>query len=126
MSAGVTLSNRQRKECDRVGGAWLILAWPADRLGAAPAMADGAERPATASEHATATAMLGDLGSLDLVHIRSEVWGRGFGRRPGQAVAATPVRPVRTWLAALVIGRRWVHAKGLRAARAAECWVDQR
>ncbi len=100
----LTLSRRQVKEADRVGGIELMLPWPAS-LGPAPTtLAHDEEREATAQERRTAEAMVGaSCAAHDLVPVHVRVacvqappdWGADW----------------RVWLAVTIIGRRWVGAR---------------
>lgn len=102
----IRLSNRHRKVMDRVGGANLILDWPADLPRGKP-LAAGLQREATAAEKAAAEAQVRascEAAGLVPVHVRVVSLRRPGGRdRAGQ---------YEQHLAVLIIGRRWVHATG--------------
>lgn len=96
------LSRRQIKEADRVGGIELMLPWPAG-LRPPTDLGDDEERPATPREHAAAIATVADDCERNgLVPVRVA------------AVRTQPRkgRPMRYYLAVIIIGRRWVHARG--------------
>jgi hypothetical protein len=96
----LTLSNRQAKTADRVGGATLMLPWPASLpIGQVPR--PDHEREATAAERAAAEALvrpLCDLHGLVPVHTRVVMV-----RHPDET-------DYQQRLAVLLIGQRWVHA----------------
>lgn len=97
------ISARQRKAADRVGGIELILPYPADLH--PPDINIDEECDATPAEHQAAVSMLGDISGLDLVPVRVQVVRL---RQAGSAPIAD--RPIRHWLAVIIIGRRWVHS----------------
>lgn len=106
-AVSVTLSRRQVKNADRVGGIELLLPWP-PALGAPPAhLARDEEREATeaertwATEHVAATC---SANKLMPVHVRVAC----VRRPPGLDGAGSD------WvhLSVTIIGFRWVHAKG--------------
>jgi len=102
----ITLSRRQAKHADRVGGIELLALWPAS-LGPEPSgLGIDCEREATPAERAEAERLLGAscrAHGLVPVHIR-------VARvvRPG-TLAEHPGAD-RIHLAATIIGQRWVHA----------------
>lgn len=102
----INLSNRHRKAMDRVGGANLILDWPADLPRGKP-LAEDHEREATAAEKAAAEARVKpacEAAGLVPVHVRVVNVRRPHGYpRAGQ---------YDQHLAVTIIGRRWVHATG--------------
>lgn len=93
-----------------MGGIELILPYPAGLQ--PPGLAEDEECDATPAERAAAEAMIGDLAGLDLVPVRVQVV-----RLRQQGVAPVAERPVRHWLAVIIIGRRWVHASTRRRPR---------
>jgi hypothetical protein len=109
MSSLVTLTRRQVKAADRVGGIELMLPWPA-ALPAPSGLSDDYERDASPAERAWAE-----------THVQPEAQRHGLVL---VRVAAARVRPPRLWrpdggnarylpaLACIIIGRRWVHATG--------------
>lgn len=106
----ITLSRRQAKEADRVGGIELMILWPPE-LGPEP---DGwkvdEEREATPRERAAAERLVVascEAHSLVPVHVRVACVERPPDRQPG----------ARVHLAVTIIGRRWVHASTRRSGR---------
>lgn len=102
------LSRRQIKAMDRVGGANLILDWPADLPRGRP-VAEDHEREATAAEKAAAEALVKpacEAAGLVPVHVRVV-----NTRRPSGYPEAGEYRQ---HLAVTIIGRRWVHASTRR------------
>ena len=100
----VTLSKRQVKGADRVGGIELMVIWP-DSLGPVPEMDPDTEREATPDEKATAERLVMEAcraAGLLPVRVRvANVW-RPKGLPNGGSYA--------THLAITIIGYRWVHA----------------
>lgn len=107
---GITLSHRQRKEADRVGGIELIVPYPA---GTTPHELDEDEECDASPDEAAAAhqAVGGDLGD-ELVPVRVRVV-----RLRQQGDAPVDQRPVRHYLSVTIIGRRWVHARTKRAPK---------
>lgn len=108
MPQKITISNRQRKAMDRVGGACLIVDWPADLPRGLPVRPDH-EREATPAEKAAAEAMVADAcaaAGLVPVHVRAVNI-----RRPS---AYPRGGEYDQHLAVTIIGRRWVHASTTR------------
>jgi hypothetical protein len=102
----VSLSHRQVKAADRVGGCEIILPWP-DGQPPIVVLNAGQQCDTTRREHAMAEQILGDAArAYGLVIVRSQVvmWPR-----PRQLVR--PGR-IEAHLLVLLIGRRWVHATG--------------
>jgi len=102
----IRLSNRHIKAMDRVGGANLILDWPADIPRGAPVKPDH-EREATAAEKAAAERMVKpacEAAGLVPVHVRVVNVRRPNDYPRGGAYEQH--------LAVTIIGRRWVHATG--------------
>lgn len=102
----IRLSNRHRKTMDRVGGANLILDWPAG-LPRGAALKPDHEREATAAEKAAAEAAVKpacEAAGLVPVHVRVV------------NVCRPPDYPrggeYEQHLAVTIIGRRWAHATG--------------
>lgn len=117
------LSNTTIKEADRVGGALLLIPWPAD-MPPGPALRLGRERAATPAEHrrdeqilAQELARIAAERKTVLVPVRTIVTRRAWP--PGTPLQFQEAQ----FLGAIVIGERWVRATGPRAARPAECWV---
>lgn len=106
MACAVSLSRRQVKLADRVGGCELILPWPEwQSLG--PALAEDQERDATRAEHAAAEQIIGAAAhAAGLVPVRSVV---RHMKRPTQLPRGDTVEQ---HLIVLLIGQRWVHATG--------------
>ncbi len=100
----IRLSKRQIKAMDRVGGANLILDWPAGLPLGAPVKPDH-EREATAAEKAAAEAMVKPAcEAADLVPVHVRVVNVRWHHSKSEPYAQR--------LAVLIIGRRWVHATG--------------
>src|SRR5581483_9506204 len=100
----IRLSNRQRKAMDRVGGANLVLDWPAGLPHGASVKPDH-EREATPAEKAAAEALVKpacEAAGLVPVHVRVVNVRRHHSES----------EPYAQRLAVLIIGRRWVHATG--------------
>ena len=111
----LSLSRRQVKTMDRVGGADLIIPWPAD-LPLGVKLARDEERDATPAEHERAKALVLDACvANDLVPVRTMV---AMLERP---VGLPRERAVEQHLIVRIIGRRWVHATG--RPQSGECWV---
>ena len=107
----ITLSVRQTKAMDRVGGAELILPWPPG-LPPGPSVTD--TRDATPAEHRAAEEIIGAAcRAADPVPIRStvakitpdQIHLRDRNWRPS---------PSGQYLIVLIIGRRWEHASSGR------------
>lgn len=99
-------SNRHIRLMDRVGGANLILDWPAELPRRKPLERDH-EREATMAEKAAAEAMIKaacETAGLVPVHVRVV-----HVRRPHDYPRAGEYDQ---HLAVTIIGRRWVHATG--------------
>lgn len=110
----ITLSRRQIKDADRVGGIELMIFWPGS-LGPEPAdvLLDH-EREASAAERACAESLVRpacDAAGLVPVHVR-------VCRllRPPDLPAGGQAR---VHLAVTIIGRRWVHASTKSRGRVA-------
>lgn len=104
----ITLSRRQAKEADRVGGIELMLPWPPG-LPRPRGLAEDEEREAGPREKAAAEAMLRaacEAAGLVPVHVRVAVVRRPHGVPDPGTVAPH--------LAVTIIGRRWVHASTRR------------
>lgn len=102
----ITFSRRQVKAMDRVGGAVIMLPWPADLPPGKP-LAPDHERDATAAEKAAAEAIVRPAcEAAGLVPVRVRVVS---AERPSDYPAGDQYRQ---HLAVLIIGRRWVHATG--------------
>lgn len=102
----ITLSNRQVKAMDRVGGANLILDWPASLPRGKP-LAENHEREATVAEKAAAEAIVGpacEAAGLVPVHVRVVNVYRPYGQ--------PRAKQYEQHLAVTIVGRRWVHAIG--------------
>jgi hypothetical protein len=102
----IRFSKRHIKAMDRVGGANLILDWPADLPRGAPVKPDH-EREATPAEKTAAERMVRpacEAADLVPVHVRVV----NVQRPPGYPRA----HEYDQHLAVLIIGRRWVHATG--------------
>ena len=100
----VTLSRRQAKEADRVGGIELLILWP-DSLGPEPALDLDHEREATVAEKAEAERLVSaSCAEYGLVPVHTRV---AVVRRPPGLPCA---HEARAHLAVTIIGRRWVHA----------------
>lgn len=102
----IKISNTHRKAMDRIGGAALILDWPA-ALPRGPALARDHEREATAEEKRCAEAMVRDscdAHGLVPVHVRVVHIARPPGLERG--------KEYEQHLAVTIIGRRWVRATG--------------
>lgn len=99
-----TLSNRQRKNADRVGGIELMIRWP-DELMEPGMLDDNSERDATDKERTWVE-----------VNVQPECQRHGLvAVRASVARDAAPSASgggQQTRLAVVIIGRRWVHAKG--------------
>jgi hypothetical protein len=111
----LTLSKRQAKEADRVGGIELMIPWP-PALGPEPIdLLDDEERDATPREKAMAEAMIrASCAAHGLVPVRTQV---ARVRRPDHQGMQWRGE-VRTHLAVIIIGARWVHAKGQPESKA--------
>jgi hypothetical protein len=115
----ISLSGRQIKSMDRVGGADLIMPWPAN-LPRGPKLALDEERDATAAEHAVAERMVGEAcRAADLVPVRTMV---AMLRRPTYADFPR-AGAIEQHLIVRIIGHRWVHAGG--RPESGECWVRE-
>lgn len=113
----MTLSNRQAKEADRVGGIELMVLWPPS-LGIEPSLDVDHEREATPAERACAEGIVGaDCAARGLVPVHVRV---AMVRRPKTLAVAGG--ETRAHLAITIIGRRWVHATG--RPRALETWAQ--
>lgn len=99
----IRLSKRQRGEADRVGGIELILPYPSHLT--PPSLDEDEECEARLAEDGHARALLGDVGAQGLVCVHVRVV-----RLRRQGVAPVSRRPVRYYLSATLIGRRWVRA----------------
>lgn len=111
----LSLSRRQVKTMDRVGGADLIIPWPPD-LPPGPKLERDEERDATPAEHARARALVIDAcEAAGLVPVRSMV---AMLERP---VGLPRERAIEQHLIVRIIGRRWVGATG--RPQSGECWV---
>jgi hypothetical protein len=111
----VTLSRRQAKSADRVGGCEIILPWP-EGLPLGPPLTLDEERDTSRSEHAAAEQIITPAArEHDLVPVRSAV---AMLMRPWNH-AARPSE-VEQHLIILLVGRRWVHATG--RPEAAQSW----
>lgn len=112
----IRLSKRHIKAMDRVGGANLILDWPADLPPGKPLERDW-EREATAAEKIAAEAIVKpacEAAGLVPVHVRVVNVPRPMGYpRAGE---------YEQHLAVLIIGRRWVHATGQRNREPPDLW----
>lgn len=101
----VSLSKRQIKNADRIGGIELHILWPT-ALGPEPSMAAETEREATRQEKAYAESLVGNAcDSARLVPVHTRVARTRRSRD-------MPVAPAeqRVHLAITIIGYRWVHA----------------
>jgi hypothetical protein len=110
------LSRRQIKEADRVGGIELMLPWPAS-LPPPPADDLGVdeERPARPTEHLAAMQIVAaDCERHGLVPVRVSV----------ARTARIEGTPPEYYLAVIIIGRRWVHARTSRQAKTMWANVD--
>lgn len=105
--ATITLSNRQAKEADRIGGIELMIAWPAE-LGPAPEIEINESREATIPERRLAEQMVRDscaARKLVPVHVRvTHIHGPNH-------------EPPAVYLAVTIIGHRWVHASTQRRGK---------
>jgi hypothetical protein len=112
----VTLSNKMRKNADRVGGIELMLPWPED-LPFGPALrGEGYERDASPAEKAAAEQILGAAcAAVDLVivHVRVALVRRPWFevKNPGAKPPLPRMGAVEQHLAVTIIGRRWVDAR---------------
>ncbi|HMJ13396.1 MAG TPA: hypothetical protein VK524_18385 [Polyangiaceae bacterium] len=111
----IQLSRRQAGDADRVGGIELMILWPAS-LGAEPAdLGVDEEREASELEQRTAEALVRESCAqygLVRVHVRVARVRRALGLEvaPGE---------VRTHLAVIIIGKRWVRASTQKVPRVA-------
>jgi hypothetical protein len=104
----ITLSKRQIKAADRMGGAELLLPWPPE-LGDPGRLADDSERPATDAERAWV-----------MQHVQPACLAAGLVAGRTMVARVHGPLPYRTtegpqWqtrLAVLIIGQRWVGAGG--------------
>ncbi|MBF0391654.1 MAG: hypothetical protein HQL38_03130 [Alphaproteobacteria bacterium] len=99
----IVLSGKQIHAADRIGGGELLIPWPAHLP--APRLSEDEERDATAAEEEWVRAQLGDLMVHDLVCVRVQAV---VIRRPSDVDLPNKVLP---HLSAIIIGRRWVHAR---------------
>lgn len=103
----LTLSNRQAKEADRIGGIELMIPWPVP-LGRVPDIAVNDEREATPMERELAEHLVRESCSarkLAPVHVRvTHIHGPNH-------------RPPAVYLAVTIIGHRWVHASTQRRGK---------
>ena len=110
----ITLSHRQIKAADRVGGIELMILWPAE-LGPEPVMEPDTQDDASDAERACAESLVRDACARSgLVPVRVRI---ACVRRP----KGPPPRPredeYAAHLAVIIIGRRWVHAHGRPQSR---------
>ncbi len=104
----ITLTGVQRKHADRVGGCEIVLPWP-EGLPSGKPLAEGTERDATRAEHASAEQIvLPAAKAAGLVPVRSVV---AMLQRPNGLPREGAVEQ---HLVVLLIGHRWVHARGAR------------
>ena len=102
----ITLSHRQAKAADRVGGVELMVPWPAS-LGPEPEVSLDHEREATTAEKTAAEALVrANCAARDLVPVHIRVTRVMRPSHP-ELIAAGEER---VHLAITIIGRRWVHA----------------
>ena len=108
----IKISETNKKEADRVGGVALHIPWP-DALGATPEIKIGEEYDARATEHAWATRQLPwpmrAKTGYDVVHVATRIKS---GYRVG-----TQDQQLGVYLVLILIGTRWVAAKGNPRAR---------
>jgi len=99
------LSHTQIKEADRVGGIELMIPWPAG-LPCPDDLRTGETRGACPTEHLAAMQMLAaECEAHDLTPVRVSV---AVDHAPRSRRDAEP------FLAVVIIGRRWVHARTSR------------
>lgn len=103
----IKISERIKKEADRVGGVALHIPWPSE-LGEAPDIKLGEEYDSRATEHAWARAQLPRpmiaKSGIEVVHVATRIRG-------GCPQAMLSERQ-RVYLVIVLIGARWVHARG--------------
>jgi len=114
MSSRISLSRRQAKEADRVGGIELMVLYPAE-LGAPPRLADDEECEASMAERRHAEGVVGQscrAAGLVPVHVRV-----ARVRRPPPPPLIARAGEYAEHLAVTIIGQRWVHASTQRVPR---------
>ena len=103
----ITLSRRQVKNADRVGGIELMILWPAE-LGPEPNIEPDREAEAEPREKAyTEQLVRASCETHGLVPVHARV---ACVRRPEQVPSIPRGGEYAVHLAVTIIGRRWVHA----------------